>query len=168
MKNVQLATWLGLVLMAAGCSKEHGRAPEGQYEPTGKVDERGNAATSRALGRSIDSAEPPGAWVDWVGQEKGDPSLLSDRYDAGGAGLDPGAAPLEGVEGEITGVEEGQIEIQPDKGQPISLRLDENPDITLEGILVSTEALKPGMRVLASYRADRKPVANTIELVPQG
>lgn len=168
MKNVQWATLLGLVLLVS-CSAEHGRAPKGQYEPGGPLDDRGNAATSRALGRPIGSAEPPEGWAAWVDTEKMNPSDLSDRYDAGGAALDPGASPLESVTGRITGVEGDAVQIQPEQGQPISLRLDENPEITLEGSLVSREALVPGTKVLASYRIDdEKPVANTLELVPNG
>lgn len=168
MKNVRWATLLGLAFLAA-CSAEHGRAPKGQYEPGGSLDERGNAATSRALGGGMGSAEPPGGWVEWVGDERGDPARVSDRYDSGGAALDPGAGPIESLTGQITGVEGDTVQIQPEEGEPISLRLDENPEITLQGSLVSREALAPGTKVLASYRIDEKqPVANTLELVPNG
>ncbi|WP_373048954.1 hypothetical protein [Vulgatibacter sp.] len=152
-----------LVLVA--CSREHGAAPKGTFAPGGPIDNRGNAATSRALGeeRPLGSAEAPAAYVD---VEEAQPWQLYERYDAGGAQLDPSASALEEVSGRVVGVSEDQLRIQPEQGQPISLRLESPSQVTLGGSLMAPDQLEQGAEVRASFVVEEgQPVANDVAVL---
>lgn len=164
---------LGIVIaagLAAACSREHGAAPEGTFAPGGPVDDRGNAAASRALrGGSAEAPivpDDPEAIVLRPPDEPTGPERIADRQDAGAIAEAPILGRSEGVEGRIVSADEEELRIEPAHGEPVSLRIDETAQVTLDGSLVSREEIRQGARVRASYRMeDGRPIVENVELL---
>jgi len=134
-------------LLAAACAREHGDAPAGQFAPGGPIDQRGNAATTRALGGT-----PPGRGEPGDGPRGGmDPARLADQQDAGA--LDSGV--IDGqVQGRVAAVGEERVRIVSERGQPFDLSLEEAA-VTLGGTLISSADLRQGAEVRATFRTTR-------------
>lgn len=182
MKRALLLTVVvaGAAMLTSGCREEHGRAPLGQFEPGGPVDQRGNSATTRALepqaqaqptlpavqplGQTLGSAEPPAPFVNVETVTAPD---VGNLYDAGGEAIDPAAQPVSAVTGRVTQLGPGTLQLQPEGGQPVQLATNQFPEVTLDGTLISQQAITEGALVRASYRQgqNNQQIADTIEVI---